>query len=70
MAHPTCYPLQAHGLNGKIVLWTLPMSRPSHLTGAQHYGQMPPGEATSRQGNFLSCASFPCIGSYDGPPVR
>ncbi len=24
------------------------------------------GRSTSREGNPLSCASFPCIGSYDG----
>ncbi|MBB4037339.1 hypothetical protein GGR21_003256 [Dysgonomonas hofstadii] len=66
VAHPACDPLQAQELNGKIVLRTLPISRPSRLTGAPHYGLMPPGKATSRQGNSLSCASFPCIGSYDG----
>ncbi|MBB4035731.1 hypothetical protein GGR21_001626 [Dysgonomonas hofstadii] len=66
VARPSCDPLQAQELNGKIVLWTLPISRPSRLTGAPHYGQMPPGKASTRQGNSLSCASFPCIGSYDG----
>ncbi|MBB4038186.1 hypothetical protein GGR21_004115 [Dysgonomonas hofstadii] len=48
MAHPPCDPLQAQGLNGKIVLRTLSISRPSRLTGAPHYGLMPPGEATPR----------------------
>ncbi|MBB4034658.1 hypothetical protein GGR21_000545 [Dysgonomonas hofstadii] len=46
VAHPSCDPLQAHGLNGKIVLRTLSISRPFRLTGAPHYGLMPPGEAT------------------------
>ncbi|WP_221233051.1 hypothetical protein [Dysgonomonas hofstadii] len=48
VAHPPCDPLQAQGLNGKIVLRTLSISRPSRLTGAPHYGLMPPGEATPR----------------------
>ncbi|MBB4034665.1 hypothetical protein GGR21_000552 [Dysgonomonas hofstadii] len=29
VAHPSCDPLQAHGLNGKIVLRTLSISRPA-----------------------------------------
>ena len=51
VAHPACDPLQAHGLNGKIVLRTLSISRSFCLTGAPHCGQRPPGKATTRQGN-------------------
>ncbi|MBB4036791.1 hypothetical protein GGR21_002704 [Dysgonomonas hofstadii] len=48
VAHPPCDPLQAHGLNGKIVLRTLPISRPFRLTGAPHFGLMPPGGRLTR----------------------
>ncbi|MBB4036817.1 hypothetical protein GGR21_002730 [Dysgonomonas hofstadii] len=70
VAHPSCDPLQAQELNGKIVLRTLSISRPSRLTGAPHYGSMPPGKATSRQSNPCRRIATPASVPQAGHPIR
>ncbi|MBB4037484.1 hypothetical protein GGR21_003401 [Dysgonomonas hofstadii] len=68
VAHPACDPLQTYGLNGKIVLRTLSISRPFRLTGAPHFGLMPPGKATTRQSNSCLRIAIPASCPQKGYP--
>ncbi|MBB4036043.1 hypothetical protein GGR21_001944 [Dysgonomonas hofstadii] len=65
VAHPSCDPLQAHGLNGKIVLRTLPISRPFR----PHYGLMPPGGRLTRPGSTCHRIATPASIPQAGHPI-
>ncbi|MBB4034925.1 hypothetical protein GGR21_000812 [Dysgonomonas hofstadii] len=68
MAYPPCDPLQAHRLNGKIVLRTLSISRPFRLTGAPLYGRMPSGGRLTRQANPCRRIATPASCPQQGYP--